>query len=125
MTTAAKRQRKTPARRTPDKPASARTIDLDAARKARQAERAKKGDGTPTFTVGGDSYELPPELPVEVLDGFGRAAAEEDPMAVFEALEVLLGDNYDDVVKKHKLSFDDVMVLLEASLEGYGVNAGK
>lgn len=112
-------------RRSPDKPAKAVDIDLDAARKARAEQRAKSGRGVPSFKVGGERYELPAELPVEVLEGFGRAVTDEDPLAVFDALDVLLGAKRDDIIKEHELSFDDLQTLLEGAMDAYGVEAGK
>lgn len=96
---------------------AARTIDLDAARKARAESRAKAGIGSPVIKVDGKTYDLPAELPIAVLDGFASLSGGGDGGGDLEAVEALGdvlsallggGANYDALVNEHALTLDDL-----------------
>ena len=94
----------------------ARRIDLNAARAARAEAR-----GEPvTVELGDDVYELPAEMPASVIGCIARAQAG-DPSGMLEAMAALVGDGFDEMVTKHRLSLDDLMVLLDGASEQYGM----
>lgn len=96
----------------------ARTIDLNAARAARREARKA---GEVTFTIGDDTYELPDELPLAVIDAFGRAQ-QGDVTGVADALRALVGDEAaDELLTKHRFSVDDLEPLLVEASEALGV----
>ena len=68
-------------------------IDLDALR-ARRREAAKRPASA--VTVGGSRYELPPELPLGVLDAFGRLSLG-DMTALADSLRLLWPDELGEV----------------------------
>lgn len=91
-----------------------RVIDVDAARRARAEAR-----GEPlAVMIGGTEYDLPAELPADVVHHFGRVAAG-DVTALEDALEVLFAGNL-AAIKAEGLSWEDEKFLLEAALEEYG-----
>jgi len=98
------------------------TIDLDAARAARQ--EAMKDTEAPNVVIGGESFDLPPELPFGVFLKF--AEAKSNPEKALENMrwfvDVLFGDKADDFLK-HGPSFDDVIALMEALFDSYEVEA--
>lgn len=94
--------------------AASRTIDLDAAR----AARAEKLGPAPTVVVGGESFDLPRELPADVVTAYGLAARG-DVTGIFDALEQLFGATAWAKIKVG-LSWDDAAFLLEESTKLYG-----
>lgn len=98
-------------------------IDLDARRAAR-AE--KRGDTQPdVVAVGGDTYELPVELPVGVIDAFGRASSG-DLSGFTDGVKALVGDEaFGELMARHHLSMEDLEVILTAAMETYGVRLGE
>lgn len=107
---------------TPDVSSEPRTIDLDAARAAR-AEQVGPG---PRIRLGGITYDLPPELPMEailqVAEGLLDASMAQDakPEAVRLALKAVLGEHYDTL--RTQLSAQDSMTLLTGILALYGTS---
>lgn len=110
-----------------------RTIDLDAARRAR---REARGDQAPPHVVlDGERYELPPELPADALTRIGELVAVADlastdddvdgnlrALAGFQsAAGAIFGPAW-DVLATKGLSLDDLAVLIEGALAIYGVN---
>lgn len=94
----------------------ARRIDLNAARAARAEAR-----GEPvTVELGDDVYTLPAEMPASVIGCIARAQAGE-PSGMLDAMSALVGPDFDEMVTKHNLSLDDLMVLLEGAAESYGL----
>jgi hypothetical protein len=91
-----------------------RRIDLDAARRARAEQR---GD-PPVVVVGGKEYELPAELPGEVVTSFGLVVRG-DVSALDSAIGSLFGDKFGEI-KAVGLSWEDEKYLLESVLEEYG-----
>lgn len=87
-----------------------RTIDLDAARRAREAARAEANDEAVTIVFGGETFTLPAELPLEA------ASAAGDPLRFVEAI---LGDSY-TAFMAHRPSIEDVTVLAEGIAASYG-----
>ena len=91
-----------------------RVIDLDAARIARAETR-----GEPIVVrLGGKDFELPPELPADVVTSFGMVMRG-DVAALGEALAALFGDELPSI-KAARLSWEDEKLLLESTLELYG-----
>lgn len=106
----------------PGKP-TRKTIDLDAARRAR---REKRGPA-PAIVFYGDVYELPHSIPAEVIDLVAAVNAG-DWSVITQAMRVLIGgaDVYDRLAEKAKaegepLELEDVTFLLEQALEIYEV----
>jgi hypothetical protein len=101
---------------------SPRTIDLDAARKA----RTEKLGPAPKIRLGGVDYELPAELPMEpilqIADGLlDKSMADEDkPEAMRTALQALLGEHYEAI--RIQISAQDAAVLLKGILDLYGTD---
>lgn len=107
-------------------------IDLNAARRARAEARAAAGEDAPALVVGDpeEVYELPPELPLAILDGFAMAAGAQDaegnldPSALKgleEAFAALFGgaDVYAELKARHGLSIDDLLTVFDA----YGIDS--
>lgn len=108
---------------TPPVSGGERTIDFDAARKAR---REQKGPA-PELVFLGNRYPLPSELPADVIDLVADVEGG-DFTAVTRAMRVLIGGEelYAELVEKAKaagdpLTLDDVTFLLESALEVYEV----
>lgn len=99
-----------------------RTIDLDAARRARRSKRGKQ----PKIRFLSVDYPLPYELPADVLDMVDELERG-DFTAVTAAFRSVLGGPVYDKVKQaaiddeDPLTVDDVTFLLEKSLEVYEV----
>lgn len=98
-------------------------IDLDAARKAR---REKRGSA-PVVVFFGERFELPLGLPADVIDLVGEVNGG-DLTKASEAFKILLGgpeifDRLTATAKAHGevLEFEDVVFLLEKTLEIYEV----
>lgn len=98
-------------------------IDLDAARKAR---REKRGSA-PKVLFFGETYELPMGLPANVIDLVGEVNGG-DLTKASEAFKILLGgpeifDKLTAAALAHGevLEFEDVVFLLEKTLEIYEV----
>lgn len=116
-------------------PAKTKTIDLDAARKARREARGDGGE-TPHVIIGGERIPLPEELPADALTaigglmivGEGDEANELAKLGALaglnEAAESFFGDAWPKI-KAHGLSLDDLEVLLSGAFEVYGVNLGE
>jgi hypothetical protein len=97
------------------------TIDLDAAR----AARAEKSGVARTFKLGGKTYALPAELPMEAILTVAEGLLDSMPnaekvSAVRLALQAILGEHYDEV--RTLLSAQDAGVLLTGVLELYGTS---
>lgn len=91
-------------------------IDLDSARAARR-EAGKKG---PVVKVEGKQYELPIEMPYEVLEAFRLLGNQDTAAAAMPAIaEALLGKHYGKL--RGILSVDDLEVLTQGLIEEYGV----
>lgn len=98
------------------------TIDLNAARAAR-AEAG--GLEEKTLVVGDDTYPLPSELPVALLEAVIRAQAG-DIAAFQDAMVALFGaETYSELVAKHRLSVEDLVFAIEAVVDDYGVTLGE
>ncbi len=92
-----------------------REFDLDAAREERAKKRADEGWVPPVLRLGGQRYELPAEIPVEVLFRIVAGDAK-------GALEVLLGDLFGEFWGRGP-SRDDVRVTVEWVLDTYAPGA--
>jgi hypothetical protein len=118
-------------------PAASKRIDLDAARAARAEAKRKAAEeaGTsvedPHVILGGERYDLAPELPVGALTAFGAlfavAGEDDDDRVNLEALgsleeaaSSLFGEAWPKL-KGHGLSFEDLEVLLDGALGAYGI----
>jgi len=104
------------------KATSDRTIDLDAARKARREKQGPR----PNVVFFGETFPLPYGLPAKVIDLIGDVN-DGDFTASTAALKILVGaDVYDALGKKAEdegdmLELEDVVALLEKALEIYEV----
>lgn len=87
-------------------------INLDQRRKARAAAREKNNTEPTVVELGGDTYELPAELPFE----FAARAADGDLRG---ALTTLLDGNADQFFSQD-LTFNDVMELVQEVAASYG-----
>lgn len=119
-------------------PAKSKTIDLDAARKARREARGDGGE-TPNVLIGGERIQLPEELPADALAAIGGlmildAGGDANELAQLGALAGLtdactafFGDAYERIraAAPGGLSLDDLEVLLGGAFEVYGVNLGE
>ncbi len=88
-------------------------IDLDAKRAERAKARAEKGIEDPSVTIGGETFDLPPELPYEAAEAIN---ANDD----HAFLAALFGENYQAVVDKG-LSVSDIETLTTELLLAYGM----
>jgi hypothetical protein len=100
----------------------ARKIDLDAARRARLEQRGP----APVVTVNGKDYELPAELPADVVTAFGLVQRG-DVSALEAALEALFAGKLaelkaDSVAAGAPLSWDDLVFLIESAVDEYGLD---
>ena len=119
-------------------PAKSKTIDLDAARKARAEARGDGGD-PPRVLIGGELIDLPAELPADALAAIGGLMILEEGGGANElaqlgalaglndACSAFFGDAFDRIRSSAPggLSLDDLEVLLGGAFEVYGVNLGE
>lgn len=99
-----------------------KTIDLDAARRARAEAR---GDQIVEVQLGGKKYRLPDELPAETVHAFG-ALIQGDYSGLGTGMEALFGDKWDELhtdarAAGQPLSLEDETFLLEQAFELYGM----
>lgn len=98
-------------------------IDLNAARAAR-AEARKESPST--IVIGEDEYELPVEMPVALLEAFGRAQ-NGDGSGFTDGVIALLGsrETYESLLEKHNLTMEDLVEVMEGAMASYGVTPGE
>lgn len=98
-------------------------VDLDAKRAARREAR-----GEPIVLVfGGEDFELPVELPFDVLEALPALAsgAQAETAGAFIALvRSLLGDEAFTRFVAHRPSLDDFVELADAAFTAYGADQG-
>ena len=102
-------------------PASvSRIIDVDAHRAARFEQLGPP----PVLRIDGRDYELPPEMPAQVVTAFGALASGDvtDLAGLDVGLRALLGDAYEAVVDE-STSFADLEFVITAAMESYGMAA--
>lgn len=96
-------------------------IDLDAAKAARK--EALKDAETPTVVFGGESFDLPFEMPFGVFMRLGEM--KNDPDKAMENMRWLVDTLFeaqaDDFLKQNP-SFDDVLYLVDALFDSYEVD---
>lgn len=117
-------------------PAGRKTIDLDAARRARAEAKAEAGETVegPLVLIDGEELELPAELPVAALTAFGAlfsvvaGTGDDDDRAnlaalgtLEEAAASLFGETW-PTLKAKGLSFPDLEYLLGEALSSYGIS---
>jgi len=95
-------------------------IDLDKSRAERAAEREGKGEG-PTFTLGGETFALPVEMPYNVVPHLASAMSGV-VSAVPRVFETLLGDEEYKRFTEQAPTMDDLFVLIEGVMVEYGFN---
>jgi hypothetical protein len=102
-------------------------IDMDKARAARR----EADQVPPTVIFGGQTFELPVELPLDVVDEFVamfRARSEKDNEAagrhINAAIELLLGDGF-PAFKALRPSAEDYAALLDGLMVEYGADLGE
>jgi hypothetical protein len=99
-------------------PASvSRIIDVDAHRAARFEQLGPP----PVLRIDGRDYELPPEMPAQVITAFG-ALTNGDLAGLDGGLRALLGDAYDAVIDE-TTTFADLEFVITAAMESYGMAA--
>jgi hypothetical protein len=105
-------------------------IDLDAARAERAAAKNEKEKKAPELKFGGVVFELPPELPLDVvfdLKKLSDATKAKDGSAITEsllhAMRVLVGDRYDEFMTVRP-SINDLVVIVEGIPGEYGLGLG-
>ena len=88
-------------------------LDLDAARKARAA-KSETGGKPHDITVDGETFTIPVEMPLDA-----ALAISDGHVALF--FEELLNGQH-EAFAKHKISVDDLLVLVEGVSEMYGLD---
>lgn len=91
-----------------------RVIDLDAAREARAAAQGE----APQLRWKGDTYQLPPELPVRFLEAIAVDDFEPAFTALFE------GEGFDVGGFLDTASFEDLRELADGIARVYGLEGG-
>jgi hypothetical protein len=86
-------------------------LDLDAARAARAETRGE----TPTVTIGGETFTLPPELPMRYI------WANDD----MDALKALFDGQLDRFLSVVELTTEDIRALIAGMPSLYGVGSGE
>lgn len=99
-------------------------IDLNAARAARR--EAREDDSPDVVVIGDDEYELPLEMPVALLEAFGRAQSG-DASGFTDGVIAILGSRevYEELVEKHHITMDDLVEVMEGAMSSYGVSPGE
>lgn len=100
-----------------------RTFDLDAKRRERAAARAEAEETPVRIRVNGDVYDLPVELPLEVLDALGRLQ-NDDAAALKPALAALVGPDAWAAMDDGTLTINDAADVLAGIAKEYGVDLG-
>ncbi len=100
-------------------------VDLDAARAAR---REAKGEA-PKVVFGGETFDLPIEMPFEIVEELGRlqSAGEDGTLAgqaVLAVVHLLMGDQY-KAFMAHRPSMDDLTELANGAMKEYGFGPGE
>lgn len=91
-------------------------IDID---KKRAARREAKGEG-PELMIGGNTYQLAPELPFGVLEAMAGLQDEDTAAAAMVDLtKALLGEHYAAILPS--LTVDDVNDIVADVMEEYGL----
>lgn len=103
--------------------AGPRRIDIGARRRA----RAEARDEPAAVVVipgpdGDETFELPAELPLNILEAFGKITAG-DPAGFPEAMAELFGDEQWAHIRTLGLSLDDLEVILEEGFDSFGIDA--
>lgn len=98
-------------------------IDLNAARAARAEAR---GDESSVIVIGDNEYPLPPEMPVSLLEAFGRAQSG-DASGFTDGVIALLGSEeiYRTLLDEHVLTMEDLLEVMEGAMAAYGVTPGE
>lgn len=102
------------------------TIDLDAARAAREKQRKEP---PPPVTFGGVTFVMPSEPPLALMDA-ARVVLENaaDGSAVLSAVSkmgrALFGDRYDEFIELGA-SAEDLRTLIEELMSAYGMTLGE
>lgn len=103
------------------------TVDLDVARIA----RAEKRGESPTVKFRGETFELPDELPFEIVDGIGQLGTAQKGNDGARAAEIvadiarsLFCDRYEEFLKLGP-SMADVAALLDGVVAAYGTSLGE
>lgn len=98
-------------------------IDLDSARKKREAARREAQSEGPVVTLGGEELALAPEMPYEVLECLrGLANPETAAASLIQIMEILLGEHA-ATFKAHNPSIEDVNEFVSGAMEAYGLDA--
>lgn len=99
-------------------------IDLDAARAARREAQGEP----PTVTFGGETFNLPVELPFDISEMGTRLneaqTSTEVAAAMRDTMKMLLADDYDRFMALRP-STQDLVVLVEGIPKEYGIGPGE
>lgn len=92
-------------------------INLDTARAAREEVKAER-----TFVFRGETFELPAELPYEVLEPIGILGLNPDNLgAIREVMRAILGQEAHDRFESLKPSIPDLNELVGGLFSEYGL----
>lgn len=99
------------------------TVDLDQARKEREAARREANLTGPIVVLGGEKCELAPELPYTVLEAFkGMTSFETAGGALAEIVPALLGEHFPKFLALDPPpTVDDVEALVKGVMAEYGI----
>lgn len=106
------------------KSTTARVVDLDAKRLERAAARAEAKEQAVVVRLGGEDYDLPAELPLDVIGALGSLGSGELD-GLQSSIEALLGPDNWPKIQKLGLSLPDALELLQGIAELYGVDPGE
>lgn len=98
-------------------------LDLDAARALREAARREAQETGPRIKLGGETFELAPEIPYSVVEAFkGMSSKETAGGALADIVPALLGEHYPKFLALDPPpTLGDVEALVNGLLEAYGV----
>lgn len=96
------------------------TIDLDKSRAARDAARAEKGETGHSIIFGGETFDLPVEMPAEFAFAYAEGRLWDAVLALFDAEQA-------KAFRDHRPTLDDLVELSDQASDlymGAGPGAG-
>ena len=98
-------------------------VDLDAARKQREAANREAKKLGPVVILDKKKYTLPIEMPYEVLEALRGLRGDDAAGALADVCEALLVPEVYTKFKESRPSIDDMQVLVKGVMEEYGVDS--
>jgi hypothetical protein len=99
------------------------TIDIDAARKKREAARREAKQKGPKIKFGGKTHELAPEVPFAVLEALrDMMTPETADVGLVKMSQGILGKHW-EAFQATSPSVEDVQELIRGALEEYGISS--